>query len=129
MEVVLLTTNAITSNNFCNSVADLRVGYSHPQEVPSMHSHHNQYYTVFPSCSQFFFSSLRPARSASSWQEIIFIYFCVISYEFVSASLRKPCVFFPMIFDGDPTHFIPDTSKFYLDHPTVLLKYESNKVL
>ena len=34
------------------------------------------------------------------------IYFYVISHKLVSASLRKPCGFFPMGFDWNPTHFI-----------------------
>ena len=70
--------------------------------------HHNQHYAVFTSCSLFFFSSLHPARSASSWQgRMFFIYFCVVSHKFVSPSLRNPFGFFPMVFDGNPTHFIP----------------------
>ena len=51
------------------------------------------------------------------------IYFHIISHKFVPASLRKPCVilvsekivFSPMVFDGNPTHFIPvifEKSKF-----------------
>ena len=37
---------------------------------------------------------------------MFFIYFRVISHEFVLASLRNPFGF-PMVFDGNPTHFIP----------------------
>ena len=70
--------------------------------MQTMHPYHNQYYAVITRCSQFFFLSFHPARSASSWQGMLFIYFRVISHEFVSASLRKPCVF-PMVFDGNST--------------------------
>ena len=65
--------------------------------------HHSQHYAVFTSCSQFFFSSLHPAHSASSWQgRMFFIYFRVISHEFVLASLRNPCGFLPWFLTGIP---------------------------
>ena len=69
--------------------------------------HHNQHYAVFTSCSLFFFSSLHPARSASSWQgRMFFIYFCIVK-QICFGSLKKSFLFFPMVFDGNPTHFIP----------------------
>ena len=52
--------------------------------------------------AQFFFSSFPPARSTSYWQGMFFIYFRVISHEFVLSSLRKPCGFFPCFFMGIP---------------------------
>ena len=86
VEVDLAITNPITSNNFCKSLIDLRVGYI---------SQHNQYYAAFTNrqTAPSFFHL--PARSASGWQGMFFIYICVISHEFVSASLKKPCGFFP----------------------------------
>ena len=56
--------------------------------------HHNQYHAVFtnPQTAPSFSFHL-PAHSASSWQGMFFIYICVISHEFVLASLRKPCDF------------------------------------
>ena len=41
-------------------------------------------------------------------KDFFFIYTCVISYKFVLASLRKPCDFFYMVFDGKPTPSIPE---------------------
>ena len=104
--VDLTMTNSIISNNFYNSLADLRVGALTHKGVLSFSlctPHHNQYYAVFTSSSEFFFSSFHSARSASSWQGMFFVYFCVISHQLVSASLRKP---FPMVFYGNSTHFI-----------------------
>ena len=76
------------------------------------------YFVTAPS-----FSFHLPACSTSSWQGMFLIYFHIISHKFVPASLRKPCVilvsekivFSPMVFDGNPTHFIPvifEKSKF-----------------
>ena len=56
----------------------------------------------FAPCAQFFRSSFSPARIAFSWQGMFFIYFRVISHEFVSASLRKPCGFFKWFLTGLP---------------------------
>ena len=99
LEVNLTITNPITSNNFCNSLADLRVGHSHLQGgtlyASSIITSIMQYWKTasFAPSVQFFLSSFPLARSASSWQRMFFIYFRVVSHEFVSTSLRKPCVF------------------------------------
>lgn len=47
----------------------------------------------------FIFSS---SSLSSSWQGKCFIYFCVISHEFFSTSLRKPYGFFPLFLTGIP---------------------------
>ena len=56
----------------------------------------------FAPCARFFRSSFSPACIAFSWQGMFFIYFRVISHEFVSASLRKPCGFFRWFLTGLP---------------------------
>ena len=104
VEVDLTITNPATSNNFFNSLADLRV-LSPTWRYSLGILHHNQYYAVFTSCSQcpvFLSISFALARSASSWQGMLFIYFRVISQEFVSASLRKLRGFFPWFLTGIP---------------------------
>ena len=107
-EVDLTITKPITSNNFCNSLADLRVGYSHLEEcilyASSIITSIMQYSQAvsFAPCAQFFRSSFSPARITFSWQGMFFIYFRVISDEFVSASLRKPCGFFRWFLTGLP---------------------------
>ena len=103
VEVDLIITNPITSNNFCNSLAELRQGsLTHKGKLSIHPPHNNQYQAVFTSCFLFFFSSLHPARSASSWQGVIFIYFRVILHEFVSVSLTKPCGFSHVFLTGIP---------------------------
>ena len=108
VEVDLTITKSSTSNNFCNSLADLRVGYSPLQGcilyASSIITSIMQYSQTasFAPCAQFFRSSFSPARIAFSWQGMFFIYFCVISHEFVSAPLRKPCVFFRWFLTGLP---------------------------
>ena len=94
-------TNPIIPNHSCNSLANLRV--ISPTRMYSLCIvHYDQYYILFTSCYQFFFSSLHPAHSAFSWQGIFFIYFRVILHEFVSGSFRKSCAFFPWFLTGIP---------------------------
>ena len=62
--------------------------------------HLDQYYEVFKSCYQFFFSSFHPASSdfnlcPCNFKRIIFGFF------------KKTLLFFSMIFDRNPTSFIP----------------------
>ena len=69
------------------------------------------------SCSKiriYLLVSFSPTRSAFSWQGIFFVSFYIISHAFVLTSLRKPSSFFPKVFDGNPTHFIPVFKKNYL---------------
>ena len=96
------STNPITSNNFCNSLVDLMVGYSHPQGVLTMLSQSYPVLSVFTNCFQFFFSSFHQARFGSTWQGMFFIDFRVISHEFALAFLGKPCGFFPWFLTGVP---------------------------
>ena len=60
-----------------------------------------QYSLAAPSFSFHLYIQLAPL---SIWQGLLFIYFRAISHkfrtEFVSASLRKPCGFFPWFFTG-----------------------------
>ena len=107
VEVDLTITNPITSNNFRNWLADLRVGYSHPHGgtlyASLIITSIVQYSKAAPSFSfhLFIHLALLPA-GPSSWQRMFFIYFRVLSHEFVSASLRKPCGFSPWFLTGIP---------------------------
>ena len=76
--------------------------------------HHNQYCAVFKSCSQFFFSSLHPSRSASSWpfqlaKNVFHLFPCTVTRIF-SGFFKKTLWFLPMVFDRNPTHFIPEVA-------------------
>ena len=105
-KVDLTITIPITLNNFCNSIAESRVGFSHlqgdtPYAFPIITG--IMLYAVFRSCSPCFFSSLHPGRSASSWQgRMFYIYFRIISHEFTSASLRNSCGSFFWFLTGIP---------------------------
>ena len=97
VEVDLTIIKPITSNNFWKSLIDMTVGY------------YPRWGTVYASpiiivlCSTIHkllpvFIFIYQLAPPSTWQGIFFIYFRVISYEFVSAFLRKPWGFFSMGF-------------------------------
>ena len=109
VEVDLTITNTITSNNFYNSLADLRAGYPHLQwdtlYAPSIIASIIQY----SSCSQcpvflfIFPSSLLRFLLARNAFHLFPFNFTRICFDF----RKKILWFFPMVFDGNPTHFIP----------------------
>ena len=75
LEVDLTITNPITSNNFCNLLADLIVGYSHPQEgtlfVSSIIASIMQYSQAVPSFSFLFFIQLAPLPAGKEFFSFI----------------------------------------------------------
>ena len=102
VKVDLTITNPITSNSFCNSLADLRVGYSH------LHGG-----TLSSQCPVFLFifsSSSLHFLLARNFFHLFPCNFTRICFVF----LKKTLWFFPMLFYGNPTHFIPVSELFYL---------------
>ena len=102
MEVDLIITNAITSNNVFKSLIDLSIGY-YPQGGTLYAS------PIIASIIPVVFTNLQTASSFSfHLPACFFIYTCAISHKFILASLRKLLWFFPMVFDRKP---IPSISE------------------
>ena len=104
----LLFTNLITSNNFRNSLADLRAEYSHPQWGTFYGS---PFITSIIQCSQaapsfsfHLFIQLPQVPAGKECFSVISV-FTRICFGFLNKTFR----FFPMAFNGNLTHFIPVT--------------------
>ena len=93
LEVDLTITNPIISNNFRNLLADLWVGSVHLQG-------NSQSLCILLSFS---FNSLR-FQLARNFFHLFTCNFTRICFGF----LKKTLWFFPMVFEGNPTHFIPE---------------------
>ena len=116
VKVGLTITNPITSNSFCSSLADLRVGYSYLHGGTLYASSIITSIMQYSSCSQcpvflFIFSSssldFLLARNVFHLFPCNFTRICFVF-------LKKTLWFFPMLFYGNPTHFIPVSELFYL---------------
>ena len=80
----------IHSQNWGVRVLSPTRGYS-----PCIHQH-NQYYGVFTSCSQFFFSSWHPGCSASSWRNVVHLFPCIFT-RICFGFLKKTLWFSPWL--------------------------------
>ena len=116
VKVGLTITNPITSNSFCSSLADLRVGYSYLHGGTLYASSIITSIMQYSSCSQcpvflFIFSSssldFLLARNVFHLFPCNFTRICFVF-------LKKILWFFPMLFYGNPTHFIPVSELLYL---------------
>ena len=116
VKVDLTITNPITSNSFCNSLADLRVGYSHLHGGTLCASSIITSIMQYSSCSQcqvflfMFSSSSLHFLLARNVFHLFPCNFTRICFGFLKKTLR----FFPMLFYGNPTHFISVSELFYL---------------
>ena len=116
VKVDLTISNPITSNNFCNSLAVLRVGYSH------LHGGTLYEFSIITSIMQYSSCSQCPVSlfifSSSSLHFLlarnVFHLFPCNFTRICFGFLKKTFWFFPMVFDGNPTHFIPASDIFYL---------------
>ena len=81
-------------------------GYPHPQGdtlyVSPTLTKIMQYSQAAPSFAFHLFNQVAQPLAGKE----CFIYFRFFSHKFVSASLKEPCGFFPMVFDRNPTHFV-----------------------
>ena len=116
VKVGLTITNPITSNSFCSSLADLRVGCSYLHGGTLYASSIITSIMQYSSCSQcpvflfIFSSSSLDFLLARNVFHLFSCNFTRICFVF----LKKTLWFFPMLFYGNTTHFIPVSELFYL---------------